>query len=951
MSKITVNELPTLTNPNFTTGDYFLVWDESTGQSCKFAVSQYRQDVLDFGMTGGNYNGTLDANLNSSIVLPSPANGDWFFVDVAGTIEGLDVDVHDIVKYNGTSWDRVPRSIAAAANSRQTLLSTNVSIAAGSELGGADPTGQNPGWYYKNTTNNKINWYFYGGTGVFTETNYGNLATMWAVVNLVNGYFYMQAYTKPTGSGDASWYKSRINWDDDSGQLLQNKPDGRYLVYTGDAEHTAAVHPEIAEAQRIQLPESTSFSDGTKGTDEDIWLLALSTSSGFAEGHNEFTVEEVGYQFGTQKHTMDLVGVPEFPDVVEADPLFSASFKGNFANEAALPAATAGQWAINDDTDSIWIYDGDTSDWVEAKGEDAAPVADVPYVYSYGDDNGTQTGYGWMNADSAIWDALPNGNLQANGGSFKPTDATVKFATLKSAGDAVTLQGVDFDSFGSYYYRAAFFYAQGGYTVDFEDYVYTDVGSGYNYYVEGTADTTKVFGHNCYVRPYIGTSSYASGMTPVTPGSNYTPADLTNVDLTWRIADMGAGDLRLEMLVDGVIICRSLRALVDGFATNGIDIYILSKRHQVWPQPSGAAVNDPNPPVGDTWPGPHTSGVDFDSVNNRIRIPGAAINAEAYHPDDNSAFSVSAQFQFDGSISKRYPLYTTAEMSFDIASTGYYGYMQTFSHDATWNTSSDVWYDSYDKAYNGSVNAMTYTWTGKSASVLPRHGTFGTSGTQKWLRTDLKGFYDETTKIFTPDDNGAYLWQYAAYPGNSWSLAMNAAGNWTRFLSNWHALNSGGANVYNQTIINSPEYGPGAGTLIDGERFPHGHIVPQSGWSFHINGEHVGSKTNTGNNPVNWLSDGSDAFIGMRSYNADFSNTYYGGGTSMNEWTLTSPLEGDAIATLHTAMNSAVDLRTWLDTVDGATMRLYYPMADDLSTGVIKDYSGNGFDAAIEGID
>jgi hypothetical protein len=948
MADKTVDELPQLTNANFTDGDYFLVWDESNNTSCKFSVSQYRFDVLAFGLTGGNYNGTLDANLNSNIVLPSPSNGDWFFVDVAGTIEGLDVDVHDIVKYNGTSWERVPRGIAVAANSRQTLLSTQTAIAGGAEVGTADEGGA-PGWYYKNTTNGKINWYFYGGTGTFTDTNFGNLATMWAVVQVVEGYFYFQAYTKPTGSGDASWYKSRINWDDDSGQLIQNLPDGRYLFYTGNAEHTAAVHPEIANAQRIQVPQSTATTAGTAGAGEDIWLLALSTSSGFGEGHNEFTVEEFGYQFGTQKHTMDLVGVK--PDVAETDPLFNASFKGNFPNTGALPAATAGQWAINDDTDSIFIYDGDTSAWVEAKGADAAPVADVPYVYSYGDDNGTQTGYGWMNADSAIWDALPNGNLQANGGSFKPTDATVKFATLKSAGDAVTLQGVDFESFGSYYYRAAFFYAQGGYAVDFEDYTYTDVGSGYDYYVEGSADTTKVFGHNCYVRPYIGTSSYASGMTPVTPGSNYTPADLTNVDLTWRIADMGAGDLRLEMLVDGVIICRSLRALVDGFSTNGLDIYILSKKHQVWPQPSGAAVNDPNPPVGDTWPGPHTTGVDFDSVNNRIRIPGAAINNQAYHPDDNSAFSVSAQLQFDGSISKRYPLYTTAEMSFDISSTSYYGYMQTFSYDNVWNTGSDVWYDTYDKAYNGSVNAMTYTWTGKDAGVLPRHGSFGTSASQLWMRTDLKGFYDESTKIFTPDENGAYLWQYAKYPGNSWSLGMNVNGNWTRFLSNWNALNSGGANVYNQTIINSPEYGAGANSLIDGERFPHGHINATSGWTVHINGEHLASKTVTGNNPVNFLGGSTDAFIGMRSYDATFTNTFYGGGTSMNEWALTSPLEGDAIATMHTAMNTAVDLRTWLGTVDGATMRLYYPMADDLSTGVIKDYSGNGFDATIEGID
>ena len=948
MADKTVNELPQLTNPNFTDGDYFLVWDESSGQSCKFSVAQYRNDVLAFGLTGGNYNGTLDAGSSNTIDLASPANGDWFFVDVAGTIESLDVDVHDIVKYNGTAWERVPRGIAVAANSRQTILSTNVSIAAGSELGSADPTGQNPGWYYKNTTGNKINWYFYGGTGTFTETNYGNLATMWAVVNLVNGYFYMQAYTKPTGSGDASWYKSRINWDDDSGQLLQNLPDGRYLVYTGDAEHTAAVHPEIAAAQRIQLPESTAFSDGTKGTEEDIWLLALSTSSSFAAGHNEFTVEEVGYQFGAQKHTMDLVGVPEFPDQIEADPIFQASFKGNFANEAALPAATAGQWAINDETDSIWIYDGDTSDWVEAKGEDAAPVADIPYTYSYGDDNGTQTGYGWMNADMDDWNGLPNGNLQADSGSFRPVDAPVKFATLKSPGDKVSISGVNITNFGTYYYRHAFLYLEGGSTPVFSTATYNDIGSGIGYYVEG--DDSYVFGHNCWVNPYFGTSSYAGGMGSLI--TNYAPADKSSVDLMWEIIDQGNGDYRLVFSVDGNPVSKSSSALVDGFATNGLDLYVLAKHQQIWPQPSGDAPNDPNPPAGDTWPGPHTTGFDFDNVNNRIRIPGAHVNAEAWHPDDNSAFSVSAHFRFDSSISKRYPLYTTAEMSFDIAATGYYGYMQTFSYDAAWNTGSDIWYDTYDKAYNNAVNAMTYTWTGKDAGVLPRHGTFATGATQHWMRTDLKGFYDETTKIFTPDDNGAYLWQYAKYPSNNWSLGMNANGNWTRFLSNWDALNTGGTNNYNQTVINAPEYGPGAGGLIDGERFPHGHIVPTSGWTVHINGEHLCSKTQHGNNPVNYLNDGSDAFIGMRSYDSTFTNTMYGGGTSMNEWALTTPLEGADIATMHTAMDNAVDLRTWLDDVDGVTMRIYYPMADDLGSGTtIKDYSGNGLDGIAEGID
>ena len=705
-----------------------------------------------------------------------------------------------------------------------------------------------------------------------------------------------------------------------------------------------AVHPEIAAPQRIQLPESSSFSAGTKGTDEDVWLLALSTSSGFAEGHNEFTVEEVGYQFGTQKHTMDLVGVPEFPDLVETDPLFNASFKGNFANEAALPASTAGQWAINDDTDSIWIYDGDTSNWVEAKGEDAVPVADIPYVYSYGDDNGTQTGYGWMNADMDDWNGLPNGNLQADSGSFRPVDAPVKFATLKSPGDKVSISGVNITNFGSYYYRHAFLYLEGGSTPVFSTATYNDIGSGTGYYVDG--DDSYVFGHNCWVNPYFGTSSYAGGMGSLI--NNYAPADKSDVDLMWEIIDQGNGDYRLVFSVDGNQVSKSSSALVDGFATNGLDLYVLAKHQQIWPQPSGDAPNDPNPPAGAAWPGPHTTGMDFDSVNNRIRIPGAHINVEGWHPDDNSAFSVSAQLQFDSSISKRYPLYTTAEMSFDIASTGYYGYMQTFSHDAAWNTGNDIWYDTTDKSYNGSVNAMTYTWTGKDSGKLPRHGTLTTGATQHWMRTAFKGFYDDTTRIFTPDSNGAYVWQYAKYPGNSWSLGMNAAGNWTRFLSNAVAFTNGGTHSYNQTIINQA---PSSSALIDGEKFPHGFISAKSGWQVSINGELLASKTQHGNNPVNWLNDGADAFIGMRSYNSDFSSFYYGGGTSMNEWTLTSDLEQSEIASLHTAMDNAIDLRTWRDAESDVTMHIYYPLADVNGDGPVEDYSGNGYDGVAEGID
>lgn len=590
MSKITVNELPTLTNPNFTTGDYFLVWDESTGQSCKFSVSQYRQDVLDFGLTGGNYNGTIDADLNSSIVLPSPANGDWFFVDVAGTIEGLDVEEHDIVKYNGTSWERVPRGIAVAASSRQTLLSTQSSIAADGEQPTVDPNGL-PGWYYKNTTSGKINWYFYGGTGVFTETNYGNLATMWAVVTIENGYFYMQAYTKPTGSGDASWYKSRINWDDDTGQLLQNLTPGRYLVYTGEASHTAGVHPEIAAPNRIQLPESAAFSQGDADPTEEIWLLALSTSSGFAEGHNEFTVEEVGYQFGTQKHTMDLVGVQPNPE--ETDPLFSASFKGNFADATALNATTGteGQWAINNATDSIWIYD-DVNGWTEAVGAATAPS--VPYPFVYSDTDGT--GYGYMDATSVngnnYWNNTPDGMLQTTAGNFENFNR-VKFGTLKNPGDEVHLNGIPLNTY--YIYRWSIVGISAG-TDPSSVLASTSkaIGTGTSHYGTPSNAGNSFNGielHNCFVRPYWGTSSYAGNMYAV-GGANPSPLDSESMKIGYRVAS----DYHIEFLVDGEVRGRTVTV-----PSKGVDLYIQSPTGRRFPQPSGSLAAPPadNPDAGE----------------------------------------------------------------------------------------------------------------------------------------------------------------------------------------------------------------------------------------------------------------------------------------------------------------------------------------------------------------
>jgi hypothetical protein len=930
MSKITVNELPTLTNSNFTGGDYFLVWDESSGQSCKFSVEQYGNDIAARGLLGGNYHGVVDASvLNSSPLAGAAENGDWHFVSVAGTIEGLTVDVHDIIKYNGTIWERVPRGIAVAANSRQTLLSTQTAIAADGEQPVVDPTGL-PGWYYKNTAGNKINWYFYGDTN-FTNNTYDDFAGMYAIVELKAGYLYFQVYTKPTGSGDASWYKSRINWDDDSGTIMQVATPGRYVVHTAGMD-VSAVEPGTP---RLELPISTSFSVGTQGAGEEIWLMALSTSSSFAEGHNEFTVEQFAYRFGEQTHAMDLVGVKPDPVLAESDPLFNASFKGNFANEAALPAATDGQWAINNETDTIWIYDGGTTSWVESAGTPPQPVADVPYVYSYGDDGGTQTGYGWMNADTSVWEALSNGNLQANGGSSRPVDATVKFATLKSDGDSVSINNVNLNNFGGTYYRAAFFYAQGGYVVPWSTHFYNDVGSGESYYVEGTADLNNVFGHNCYVRPYFGASSYAGGMNGIV-GNNYTPADLSSVDLTWRLVDIGGGDIRLEFLVDNVIVSRSKRSLVGGFATNGIDLYVLAKKYQVWPQPSGAAPNDPNPVVGDAWPGP-VVGRSFDGVNDKIVLPSLEA---AYRPYDASAFAVTGSFI---PVANQWnSLYQTGDVVFSMKnfSTNLYYSQWCSPHSNLAVGQSTVYGDqSLAPVWRDNRINVTMQWAGKDNSECQALR----NGTTFYYHPGWRGTYNTATRIFTPDPTGpkVYIAQEYYYSGGFWALMQNADGTWTRALFNNRQTMFGGLPAnYNQTIINTPTTNKGPGAVAVPNPSSGTGWEPANSWSIYIDGVWTHGQGVTDN--MESVYEADPMHIGLHIDSA--GGLHYSGMQGLSEYAVHDMLSADEVASLHTLVR-VQDLRTWA-TDSGKTLRLYYPTLDSSD---IADFSGNGNNATWSG--
>jgi len=603
-------------------------------------------------------------------------------------------------------------------------------------------------------------------------------------------------------------------------------------------------------------------------------------------------------------------------------------FKGTFANEAAMPASgEADQWLIRSDTDQILVWSANNNEW-RATGVTAPVAANAPYTFVYDTSDGS--GYGFVDANG--FNNTPDGKLQSVSGSFRPVDATVKMATLVNAGDRVVLDGIDFAAFGSYYYRMAFLAARKNASLSWSTQTYNDVGSGTGYYVQSSSQA-DVFAHNCFVRPYFGTSSYAGGMVAVQ--SNYVPADNTNVRIEYRLTST----FKLEFLVDDEVVSRSSLSL-DG-AWGGIDIYILAKNGQIFPQPLGDAPGAPPVPAGDAWSGPHAGGLDFDGVNNRIKLPSLGADATDFRCNDDSAFSVSAEFLFDSSIGKKYSLFGSPEGPFYVmSSTSYYGYQSFYSDIGGLNPYTGViWYDGYENNYNGSRNSVTHSWAGKASGKACAFSM----GSQKWMRTQYKGFYDPTTRVFTHDANGESIWLYGTYQGNGWYFGMNTAGKWTRFLGSEAALQTGGTNSYNQTYINVDSQ------TVNGQVIPSAADNLTSSWQSWINGNLVGTLSVFTEDDVDDFS--GDMFIGNWTVGGV---EQYATMHDMFEWTLTSHLTEAGVVNLHDAHNS-LDLRTWAADENTAgrptTLRLYYPMQDTAtgSAGDIVDFSTYGQDATSEG--
>jgi len=168
---------------------------------------------------------------------------------------------------------------------------------------GTKGTNVTGGWQYTNEITGKINWYCYGSPTSATDYKLSQLQSMYTVINQQSTLGLAQAqnpfiiiYTRPTGDGDALWYKSKYFF----GSNAHTDISGTKLLYTGD--DPVDLHPEITGIDRIQLVFNQGLSTKTlaAGADESIWTGSLQTTNATnPAGSFNFTMLEFGAVWDT----------------------------------------------------------------------------------------------------------------------------------------------------------------------------------------------------------------------------------------------------------------------------------------------------------------------------------------------------------------------------------------------------------------------------------------------------------------------------------------------------------------------------------------------------------------------------------------------------------------------------------------------------------------------------
>ena len=484
------------------------------------------------------------------------------------------------------SDDKIDAALGSTFNSRNVLLTSDTAVFADGEGAVSDPIG-GAGWYYRNTTGNKINWYFYSG-GSDSET-LGQLQAAdggyYALVEARNATSYPMytVYTKRENDGsDASWYRSRIVYTP-GGNYVNKLSLGTHVLHTPNLKQSvlddlAVKNPGATFTQLEIDPISTV---GPQQTTEELWLMAVSTSTNEPEGQETFVLKENAVFFNSKARSWQYAAIPT------QQPEYTNYYKGAYALAANYPeSGQLGQWIIDSTDDTMLVWDVEGGDW-KATGSTAdvpaSSVQDYPFQYVYSSLDGS--GYGFTDATPAsAWQNTPDGKIQSNSFSGSIVGRRVKFATLKNPGDEVTVQVSD--NTGAYN-RYTFIGLTPG--TDAESLSWKVAGqpsSGTTWMFTDPADRDTVELYSAYIEPYFGGTSYGYNMVGRSNSSNLSgmSGNQGEKQVTFRVGD----DYRIEMYIDGNYFVKT-----NNVPVSGVDLYytMYGNTGRIIEQPTGNGQN------------------------------------------------------------------------------------------------------------------------------------------------------------------------------------------------------------------------------------------------------------------------------------------------------------------------------------------------------------------------
>ena len=172
-------------------------------------------------------------------------------------------------------------------------------IQADSTITAIEDENERGGWLFKKTVSgaSKFNLYFFGQT-VSEHFTLGHLSSVSAVVSVDNlvgnsSLPFFAIYTKPTGVGDASWYKSKI-----IGTLNMNTNfislGEKFQMYFGNKSSVKFGYREIKTLKSVE---------GTGLDSEEVWFITLHSDSS-APVDSQILVSDFTYE---TRHTVPFI--------------------------------------------------------------------------------------------------------------------------------------------------------------------------------------------------------------------------------------------------------------------------------------------------------------------------------------------------------------------------------------------------------------------------------------------------------------------------------------------------------------------------------------------------------------------------------------------------------------------------------------------------------------------